>query len=393
MRDYYHAFVGKDVTQEPLHEGALSGLTFAVKDVFHVKNVKATAGNPDWLRTHKPAEKNAEVIDTLLKSGARLTGTTITDELMYSLNGENFHYGTPINPKAPERIPGGSSSGSAVAVAAELSDFALGTDTGGSIRIPAAYCGVFGFRPTHGAVSADGVIPLAASFDTVGWLAREPQTLLEIGKELLGDQPLETSPFQSIFFGGDAWSLADEESKKALSAAVNFFEKSFSCRWQEVSREGLDKWSDVFRTLQGLEIWRTHGEWIKEVEPVFGPDISERFQMAGALREEEWEPHSRLREEIKEQLTALLREGGLLVIPTAPGIAPKQRSSKAEMDKRRARTMQLTCIAGLGGLPQVTMPAAAVDDVPVGLSLIAAPGQDLALLQWVNEYWQEIVKG
>lgn len=168
MKDHWNAFVDSNLNIKPLGVGPLNGLTFAVKDVFEIKDYANTAGNPDWYRTHFPASRNAPVVDALLQQGAFLIGTTHTDELMYSLNGENFHYGTPVNPHAHNRIPGGSSSGSAVATASRLVDFALGTDTGGSVRIPSSYCGLFGFRPTHGFVNIDGVIPLAKSFDTVG---------------------------------------------------------------------------------------------------------------------------------------------------------------------------------------------------------------------------------
>ncbi len=106
-----------------------------------------------------------------------MVGKAITDELTYSLNGENIHYGTPVNPKAPGRIPGGSSSGSAVAVAGELADFALGTDCGGSVRAPASFCGIYGMRPSHGRISTAGVFRLAPRFDTVGWFARDGRLL------------------------------------------------------------------------------------------------------------------------------------------------------------------------------------------------------------------------
>lgn len=125
-------------------------------------------GNPDWARTHPPAKTTAPTVLALLRAGATSVGKTVMDEMAYSINGENAHYGTPKNPCASDRIPGGSSSGSAVAVGANLVDFSLGTDTGGSVRVPAAFCKIHGFRPSHGVVSVDGVIPMAQSFDTVG---------------------------------------------------------------------------------------------------------------------------------------------------------------------------------------------------------------------------------
>lgn len=149
--------------QPPLH-----GLTFAVKDIFDMSGHVTGFGNPDWARTHAPAAGTSPVVLATLAAGATSVGKTVMDEMAYSINGENAHYGTPTNPCAPDRVPGGSSSGSAVAVAANLVDFSLGTDTGGSVRVPAAYCGIFGLRPSHGLVSTENVIPMAQMFDTVG---------------------------------------------------------------------------------------------------------------------------------------------------------------------------------------------------------------------------------
>src|SRR6056300_1661103 len=165
--------------------GELAGLTFAAKDVFDIAGFRTGAGNPDWLRTHPPATITASAVQRLLDAGATLVGKTHTDELTYSLNGENFHYGTPVNPNAPGRIPGGSSSGSAAATAGGLVDFALGTDTGGSVRLPASNCGIFGFRPSHGLIDNDGVVPLSPAFDTVGWFARDGGLLQRVGNILL----------------------------------------------------------------------------------------------------------------------------------------------------------------------------------------------------------------
>ena len=176
------------VTHIGSETGSLAGLSLAVKDVFHIKGYRTGAGNPDWLRTHPAVETTAPVVQRLLDAGAHIVGKTHTDELAYSLNGENVHYGTPVNPNAAGRIPGGSSSGSAAAVAGGLVDFAIGTDCGGSVRLPASYCGIFGFRPTHGRIPLDGIVPLASSFDTVGWFTRNARLLEKVGRVLLDDQ-------------------------------------------------------------------------------------------------------------------------------------------------------------------------------------------------------------
>ena len=206
-----------------------------------------------------------------------MVGKTYTDEMAYSLNGENVHYGTPTNPRAPGRIPGGSSSGSAVAVAGSLVDFALGTDCGGSVRLPASYCGIFGIRTTHGLVPADGVVDLAASFDTVGWFAREPQTLRRVGEVLLPAAP--TFVPTRLLIADDAFAFAGPEVSAALADAVDRLKATFTHhRHIQVYTGDPAAWSGIFRVLQGSEIWRRHGAWIDAHKPSFGPGIAERFR-------------------------------------------------------------------------------------------------------------------
>lgn len=389
MKDNWNAFVNDHVNIQPTNSGKLSELTFAVKDVFAIKGFTNCAGNPDWYRTHCPAERNAPVIDRLLQQGASLRGTTHTDELMYSLNGENFHYGTPVNPIAHDRIPGGSSSGSAVAVASGLVDFALGTDTGGSVRVPAAYCGLFGFRPTHGIVNISGVIPLAKSFDTVGWMTRNPNLLYEIGKILIQQDQQDVNDFRNLYFEEEAWSFVDEASKESLGKAFSVLHSmTDESQSIKVSAEGLSEWSLLFRNIQGVEAWKEHGDWIQEVNPIFGPGIAERFLWASTLNQAELEPNYRLKEGIKKNLSNLLKEHGLLVIPTVPGEAPLLHLSEEELEQYRSKTMKLTCIAGLSGFPQITIPFVKANGLPIGLSFIANQYQDLKLLKWANQFVQ-----
>ncbi|ACT04506.1 amidase [Paenibacillus sp. JDR-2] len=391
MIDTYKAFVEPELELPPVGEGPLRGLTFAVKDVFAIKGYTSGAGNPDWLRTHSPWEKTASSISKLLASGARLTGTTHTDELMYSINGQNDHYGTPVNPKAPDRIPGGSSSGSAVAVAAGAVDFALGTDTGGSVRVPAAYCGIYGFRPTHDFVSIDGVIPLAPSYDTVGWMARDISLLRQVGDVLLpGTTDAETprQDFRRLIFAEEAWEKAEPSCRKALgSVCIQLVQtEGMTQEWRSVAPEGLEAWSHAFRTTQGREIWQTHGEWIVREKPVFGESIGARFASASTISGAEAERDGALREIIRKRLRELLGDDGLLIIPTIPGTAPSRTIHGPAVEERRFRTMQLSCIAGLSGLPQVTIPAGEVDGAPIALSVIAGVKQDLKLLRRAEQF-------
>ena len=201
--------------------GPLAGLTFAVKDAIDLAGFRTGAGNPDWSRTHPPATATAPAVQAVLDAGASVVGKTITDELTFSLNGQNIHYGTPINPRAPGRIPGGSSSGSAVAVAGELVDFALGTDCGGSVRAPASYCGIFGMRPSHGRISTDGVFPLAPSFDTVGWFCRETPNCLSALVEFCSATGTTAARLQRLLIATDAFDWVGVDVSRALHDAVD----------------------------------------------------------------------------------------------------------------------------------------------------------------------------
>ncbi|WP_010647943.1 amidase [Oceanobacillus massiliensis] len=387
MKDLYHAYVNKDLTVDPSGHSLLDGLTFSVKDVIAIKGHTNGAGNPDWLASHDEAGRHAPVIERLLQHGARLHGVTHTDEIMYSLNGENYHYGTPVNPKAPDRIPGGSSSGSAVAVSGGSVDFALGTDTGGSVRIPSAYCGIFGFRPTHGAMSMEGVIPLAQSFDTIGWMARSPAIMRKVGNALLDEADQNDAGKTEFIFLKQAWEFLDEDTSNVLSAFTPIFEKLGS---KSIASASLSDWANAFRYIQGIEIWQEHGKWIRQTRPAFGPDIAARFEWASTLNKDGAEKEFELRKELWKTLAEELGNNGVFVIPTTPGTAPKLNLASKELEERRNKTMQLTCIAGLAGLPQVTIPAAEIDGMPVGLSIIANRNQDRRLLMLVEKIFETI---
>ena len=387
MDDKWNAFMNESITLPPLQSGLLNFNTFAIKDVFAIKGYKSSAGNPDWLNTHQPAEKHAAVIEKLLHSGAELHGTTHTDELMYSLDGKNAHYGTPVNPKAPECIPGGSSSGSAVAVAARLVDFAIGTDTGGSVRIPSSYCGIYGFRPTHDAVSLEGCIPLSKSFDTVGWMANDAETLQLIGDVLLENVKTDEGTYRKLYYPIEAWGLLDDSIRTAFSSLFPSLEGKFEdVEWLSISNQGLQEWAETFRIIQGSEIWEEHGEWIQQIRPTFGEAIAGRFQTASTLKKNDAERCVANQIKIRSFLSTLLDEDGLIVIPTAHNVAPLLNANNSSLDQNRLKNMQLTCIAGLAGLPQITLPLTSIDNKPIGLSLIANHGHDKQLLKWATDF-------
>ncbi len=358
---------------------ALMGLRFAVKDLFDIAGHVTGCGNPDWRRTHAPATATAPVVAELVAAGATMIGKTQTDELAYSLQGENFHYGTPVNPLAPDRIPGGSSSGSAVAVAGEITHFAIGSDTGGSVRVPAAFCGVLGIRPSHGRIALEGCMPLAPSFDTVGWFARNPALLERVGEVLFGEPAAEPAP-PRLLLAEETRALCAPGLGRVFDQAISRIEDLLAAVERIALAADLDAWMWAFRRLQGAEVWQVHGPWIEAVRPRFGPGLAERFDFAAAITPAEVQAAAPLRAEAAARMRALLADGAVLVLPTAPDVAPFKATPAAELEAFRGRTMMLTSIAGLAGLPQISLPLLAVDGVPAGLSIMAGPGRDMALL-------------
>jgi len=370
--------------------GPLTGLTFGVKDIYDIAGHKTGFGSPEWLATHDAARATAPVVRRLLGAGADMAGKTQTDELTFSLNGENAHYGTPVNTNAPGRIPGGSSSGSAAAVAGGLVDFALGSDTGGSVRAPASFCGVYGIRPTHGRVSLEGACPLAPSFDTCGWFARDATLLEQIGHVLL-DAGVPSPRPGKVLLASDAFALAEDAVTRALQPAVDRISRLLGHREPvTVSTEGLPQWFQIFRLLQGAEVWAQHGEWVSRVKPALGPGIRERIQWASTIDEKDIGPARRKREEIAHRMSALLGGNAVLVLPTVPGIAPLRNVAPAQTDEFRSRALSLLCIAGLARLPQVSLPVGRLEECPLGLSLIAGRGGDEMLLALARDVAAEL---
>jgi amidase len=376
--------------------GPLDGLSFAVKDLIDVEGHPTGCGNPTWLQTHPPASANAVCVEQLLGAGARCVGKTVTDELAFSLLGENHFYGTPLNPRAPDRVPGGSSSGSASAVACGLVDFALGTDTGGSVRVPASNCGVWGLRPSHGSVSVAGVNPFAPTFDTVGILARSVEVLAAASSTLLALDTLPAEEPATIHLLEEAFSVADPDVRQALNEPVGWLKDLFGGRVRVASLREIDgekealeavdfqTWSGTFSVLQWAEIESCLGAWMRQTNPEFGPEAAHNFEMIKGLDRRRVGPAIRRREEYFRSLGTFLGPNDLLCLPTAPALAPPKNTigprGSASADAYYPRALSLTCLAGIGRLPQVSLPLAESGGVPVGLSLLAARGRDAFLL-------------
>jgi amidase len=380
MIDPLGAFVpGVDVRLPGRPGGPLDSLTFAVKDLFDIQGFVTGCGNPDWAATHPAAERSAAAVETLLKAGASLVGKTITDEISLGLLGINRHYGTPLNPQAPDRVPGGSSSGSASAVAGGVCDIALGTDSGGSVRVPASFCGLFGLRPTLGRIDARGMMVQSPTFDTVGYFTRDAATFAEVGAVLLGEPVVPELPAE-IIVATDAFAIADEVVRDALAPAVARCREVAHVTETSLAPADLLDWARWQRVLQRHEFRATFRDWVDRVNPRFSAEVAEAFADDRETTADTIDFANRFRDEAKARLEGLLDGRRMLCIPTSP-ILPIARDARlSAMREAVRRIVDLTGIAGLTSLPQVNIPAGSASGIPVGLSLIGSRGKDAALL-------------
>jgi amidase len=384
MQDTVNAFVPDGIFRlDATGTGPLDGMQFAAKDLFDVEGKTTGAGSPAWLRTHAPATATADAILTVLGDGATFVGKTLTDELAYSINGDNVHYGTPTNTRAPTRFPGGSSSGSAAAVAGGLVDFALGTDSGGSNRVPASFCGLFGIRSTHGKISRAALVPLMPSFDTVGWFARDIATFEKVGASLMPNDP--GTPITRLLVSEDAQGEVEVATHIALHEVLAQLQAHVSdTSTIALTETGLEAWRLAYRPYSAFESWQIHGAWIRDNNPDFSPVIAERFQYAASVSRDEADAAKALLDAHRRHLRDHIRPGTVLLAPSTPGPAPQLATAQKDIELFRQRAQRLTCVAGIGGLPEVSLPCMGTHDAPIGLSLIGAPGEDRALIAFAR---------
>ena len=359
--------------------GPLKGLTVAVKDLYDVKGYPTGAGSPHVLAMSGIKKAHAPLVSTFLKAGARFVGKTVTDELAFSLNGKNAHFGSPINAAAPERITGGSSSGSASAVSARLADVALGSDTGGSVRAPASYCGLFGIRPTHGRLSLKGCWPLADSFDTAGFFTRDGATFTRVADAVMGKDrvPLPAKP--RLLIADDMFRLAVPDAESILRDVVQRLSLTMGDMAVITLTKDIDALYWAFRWLQGREAWEADGDMIDRFNPPLGPGVAERFAFARTVTDEQVETATKTRNACRAALKMLLGKDGVILMPTVPDVAPLTTTNEADLDDFRNRALRLLCPSGLSGFPQISMPVAQRDGAPLGLSILGPPGSDLSL--------------
>jgi amidase len=361
-------------------KGALAGLSVAVKDMYDIAGERTGGGSPDWLAHQRPASKNAGAVQRLLDGGATVIGKTVCDEFFYSVAGTNAHYGTPVNVRAPGRLPGGSSSGSAAAAAAGACDFALGSDTGGSVRVPASFCGLYGVRPTLDRVDLTGAMAMAPSFDVAGWFAQGPGVFRRIGDVLLQGERVE-APIERLILADDAFAEADADVAAALQAALQPAAPALpKPTHTRVAPNGFDGWREAFRIIQAREVWSIYGDFVTQARPKLGPGIKERMEAAASVSEKECEAARGVHAQARAHIHSLLPPGTVMALPTTPCVAPPLDITANAMDSFRVRAMRLTCISGMSGLPQVTIPIGTISGCPIGLSFIGWSGGDEVLL-------------
>jgi amidase len=381
MPDNVNAFVpGPRVRIEGRHGGPLSGLTFAAKDLFDVAGHPTGGGNPDWERSNPVPTRHAWAVQRLLDAGATLIGKTITDEVSLGIVGENAFYGTPINSRAPDRVPGGSSSGSAAAVAAGLCDTALGTDTGGSVRVPASFCGLYGIRPTHGRLDVSGMMPQAPSSDTTGWFARDVATFARVSSTMLDEAIPVTLP-RRLIIAVDAFAFSDPEIGVALRPMVDRLRALIGeVREEVMAPAGITQWARAQRTLQPSEAWLTFKDWIDRDNPRFAFSVARNIILGSMIPESERDWARLVRREAQGRMRYLLPDGTILCLPTTPFPAPKRGEPLSAASPQRDRLLCLCCHGGLTGVPQISIPGATVDGLPVGLSIVGGRGSDATLV-------------
>lgn len=374
----------------PHRSGPLDGLTFAVKDNIDVAVRRTSYGSKSWGQSHQDAVNHAVCIEQLLGAGATCIGKTVADEFTYSLAGENSFFGTPLNPKAPECVPGGSSSGSASAVACGVCDFAIGTDSAGSLRVPASFCGIWGMRPTLHRISEAGVLPFMPSVSTVGAFAGDIDVLSKVMRVLLCSSTKPVAEIRNIYLLEDAFSLADRATRSAVEKSISLLRRAQRVTISSINlRDILGKDFDliacnerVLRNVQTAEFANTVGGWIDTVEPELSPGFAMAYQNVRNFDRSTLTDALYLREYLFGKISEFTSPGDLFCFPTTPTPAPLKASldSMEEAQDFYDRTMAITSFAGVGRMPEVSMPIATANGRPVGVSFAAGSYEDEFLL-------------
>lgn len=382
--DPLQAFVRDNhIAVEGLNKGPLSKYVFGAKDVFKIKGSTWGNGHPDWLRYSEPDDFTASAIMTLLEAGADLVGKTVCDELCYSISGENWNYGSPLNPVDTRRLTGGSSSGSCAATAGGLVDFAIGSDCLGSVRVPAAYNGVIGMRPSYERIQNDGEAPYCKSMDVLGFVALEKQVFQDVAEVLLGEDT-ENIKLNKLYIIDDAFEAVDEEVQAAFKDVIDEIgSKLGHVEHITIAEEGLEYWvKEVFQIVQGYEVWESYSGFINKYRPRLSPGPKDRLEWASTITRERYLEAKDKQEEFRQRIEKLLADGAVLIEPTASSVAPLKSTSLKEINRLRIQSSNLLCISPLAEIPHLTLPLIEQHDVPLGVTLMSAKNTDRSLIDF-----------
>lgn len=365
----------------PTASGPLDGLTVAVKDLYAVPGQPVGAGNPTYLREAPVETAPAAAVAALLAAGASIRGIARTDEFAYNLTGRNAHHGTPPNSAAPTRLPGGSSSGSASAVGLGTAEIGIGTDTAGSVRVPASYQGLWGLRTTHGTVSRDGLLPLAPSFDTVGWLTRSHGVLLAaLDATVPPPATAGASDATVLVVPEELVALVEPAVARSFTAFVDTLDEPVATiRLRDLGIPDPAALQEQMRLVQAAEALAAHGPWIDAHPGALSAVVGDRFRAARANDPDATADAVARLDEVRATIRRALA-GRTLLFPTVPGPAPLLDADTAALERARTATTAMTALASVGGLPAVSAPALTVDGAPVGVCLVGGPATDRALV-------------
>lgn len=380
----------------PFRSGPLDGLTFTVKDNIHVKGRRTSYGNKSWQESHPPAVYNALCVDQLLAAGATCVGKVVSDEFTYSLAGENSFFGTPLNPKAVGRIPGGSSSGSASSVAGGHADFSVGTDSGGSVRVPASFCGVWGMRPSLHRISEAGVLPFMPSVSTVGLLAADFAVLRKAMRVVLRSGARPAGKVRRLVLLDDALSLADAGIRDAAERRLAAIAERAGLDLERTSLGSIvgDAAFDLRKcsqqalgVTQTVEFQNTVGDWIENGSPELGAGLLAFYPMVKGFDRTGHLDGLALCERLFESINDFMDDATILCFATTPTVAPLKGalSDAGTASSFYEKTLAVTSFAGVGRLPEISAPLLSVEDCPVGLSFVAGHYRDEFLLDAVGE--------
>ena len=389
--------------REGKYQGPLHGIPIAVKDLLYIKGVRCTAGSK--ILAANVANYDSLVVRRLIGAGAILIGTTNLHEFASGVTNVNPFYGPVRNPWDADRVSGGSSGGSAAAVAAEMTIAALGTDTSGSVRIPSSLCGVVGLKPTYGRISRVGVIPLSTSFDTVGLLTSCVWDAGALLQEIAGYENADTTT-EEVGVPNYISELEEPLERIRVGVPRPYFLDDIDPQVAEVFSKFLDKMSRVTTSISDVvvremekvyEIWAAvrrseaaafHEQWLKTMPERYGADVRKGLEKGREITAVQYINAQNSRPEVKEGFLEAMKSVDFLVVPTTPVVAPKIGEERVQVNGKSVDVYtalsRLTLPFNVVGFPVISIPIGFVRGLPVGAQIVARPFEEGSLLRMAS---------